>query len=176
MTQKDRHKPVKAARTTGSSLAGILAQWRTARPDLDCRPMAVIGQLWRTSQLAMRAIEANLKHYDLDMAGFDVLLTLRRQGGEQGENNALTPGELARDMMMSPPAMTNRIDRLVKRGLVVRHADPDDRRALRVALTDEGRALADTAVETHLKTEEALLANLSQQERDQLTNLLARLG
>lgn len=138
--------------------------------------MAVIGQLWRTSQIAMRAVEANLRQYDLDMAGFDVLLTLRRQGGERDKGIALTPGELARDMMMSPPAMTNRIDRLAKRGLVKRRADPDDRRALRVALTREGRALADAAVETHLKTEEALLADLSQQERDQLTNLLARLG
>ncbi len=169
-----RQNPVKPGKS-GSTIAGILAQWRAARPDLDCRPMAVIGQLWRTSQIAMRAVEANLKHYDLDMAGFDVLLTLRRQGGEQGQGKALTPGELARDMMMSPPAMTNRIDRLVKRGLVHRHADPDDRRALRVALTREGWGLADRAVETHLKTEEALLADLNQQERDQLASLLARL-
>ncbi|MGJ8571679.1 MAG: MarR family winged helix-turn-helix transcriptional regulator [Hoeflea sp.] len=172
MTQQDPGKPSKP----GSTIEGILAQWRAARPDLDCRPMAVIGQLWRTSQIAMRAVETNLKQYDLDMAGFDVLLTLRRQGGEQEQGIALTPGELARDMMMSPPAMTNRIDRLVKRGLVGRHADPDDRRALRVALTRQGRALADMAVETHLKTEEALLADLTRQEREQLASLLGRIG
>ncbi|WP_394690145.1 MarR family winged helix-turn-helix transcriptional regulator [Hoeflea sp.] len=153
-------------------MASIQAQWRIARPDLDCRPMAVIGQLWRSSQAAMRAVEANLKRYDLDMAGFDVLLTLRRQTDER----ALTPGELARDMMMSPPAMTNRIDRLVARKLVERHADPNDRRALRVRLTPEGRALADTAVETHLAVEEDLLSGLSQKDRDQLAALLARLG
>lgn len=175
MTQQNPDKSGKPGRPD-SSIAGILAQWRRARPDLDCRPMAVIGQLWRTSQTAMRAVEANLKQYDLDMAGFDVLLTLRRQGGEHGQDTALTPGELARDMMMSPPAMTNRIDRLVKRGLVERHADPEDRRALRVALTEEGKALADTAVETHLETEEALLADLTQQERDQLASLLGRIG
>ena len=172
MTQLNPGKPGRP----GSTIAGILAQWRAARPDLDCRPMAVIGQLWRSSQIAMRAVETNLKQYDLDMAGFDVLLTLRRQSGEQEQGTAMTPGELARDMMMSPPAMTNRIDRLVKRGLVERHADPDDRRALRVALTREGRVLADKAVETHLKVEEAVLGDLTQQERDQLTNLLGRLG
>ena len=168
MTDRDITRPQR----TGSTLAGILAQWRAARPDLDCRPMAVIGQVWRTSQLAMRAVEANLRQYDLDMAGFDVLLTLRRQGN--GE--ALTPGDLARDMMMSPPAMTNRIDRLVARQLVERHADPDDRRALRVALTEKGRALADRAVETHLAVEQGLLHNLDQTERDQLVALLARIG
>lgn len=168
MTERDMTKP----RRTGSTIASIVAQWRAARPDLDCRPMAVIGQLWRTSQVAMRAVEANLKQYDLDMAGFDVLLTLRRQGiGE-----ALTPGDLARDMMMSPPAMTNRIDRLVARQLVERHADPDDRRALRVGLTAEGRALADRAVETHLAVEQSLLQNLDQAERDQLVSLLARIS
>lgn len=157
---------------TSSTMASIQRQWRAARPDLDCRPMAVIGQLWRTSQTAMRAVEANLKRYDLDMAGFDVLLTLRRQGGDK----ALTPGELARDMMMSPPAMTNRIDRLAARKLVERNADPDDRRALRVRLSEKGRALADTAVETHLAVEEELLSSLSQSERDQLSLLLARIG
>jgi len=168
MTKRDTTKPVKA----GSTIAGILAQWRSARPDLDCRPMAVVGQLWRTSQIAMRAVETNLKRYDLDMAGFDVLLTLRRQ--QNGE--ALTPGELARDMMMSPPAMTNRIDRLVARGLVERRADPDDRRALRVGLTEAGRALADQVVETHLEVEQDLLDKLSPDERVELTRLLACIG
>lgn len=168
MREKETAKP----EPTVSTMASIQAQWRAARPDLDCRPMAVIGQLWRSSQVAMRAVETNLKRYDLDMAGFDVLLTLRRQA----DGRALTPGELARDMMMSPPAMTNRIDRLVARTLVERHADPDDRRALRVRLTSEGRALADTAVETHLAVEEGLLSALSQTDRDQLTGLLARLG
>lgn len=153
-------------------MESIVAQWRAARPDLDCRPMAVFGQLWRSSQLAMRRVEANLKHYDLDMAGFDVLLTLRRQ--DKGQ--ALTPGDLARDMMMSPPAMTNRIDRLVARQLVERRADPDDRRALRVGLTEAGRALADRAVETHLAVEQALLQNLDQAEREQLAALLQRIG
>lgn len=168
MSGKETAKPEPSA----STMASIQAQWRAARPDLDCRPMVVIGQLWRSSQIAMRAVEANLKRYDLDMAGFDVLLTLRRQA----DGRAVTPGELARDMMMSPPAMTNRIDRLVARKLVERHADPDDRRALRVRLTPEGRALADTAVETHLAVEEELLSALSQKDRDQLAALLARVG
>ncbi|MBC7282497.1 MarR family transcriptional regulator [Hoeflea sp.] len=168
MTPPDSAKPAR----TGSTMASIQAQWRAARPDLDCRPMAVFGQLWRSSQFAMRAVEANLKQYDLDMAGFDVLLTLRRQ--ENGE--ALTPGDLARDMMMSPPAMTNRIDRLVARQLVERHADPDDRRALRVGLTEQGRVLADRAVETHLQVEQGLLQTLSQSDRDQLVALLGRIG
>ncbi|MCY0094305.1 MarR family winged helix-turn-helix transcriptional regulator [Hoeflea ulvae] len=172
MTRRDSTKPAR----TGSTIDSILAQWRMARPDLDCRPMAVIGQLWRTSQIAMKAVEANLKHYDLDMAGFDVLLTLRRQDGGEDAGGALTPGDLARDMMLSPPAMTNRIDRLVARGLVERRADPDDRRALRVALTAAGRELADTAVKTHLEVEESLLADLAQHERDDLTRLLARIG
>lgn len=168
MREKETAKP----EPTVSTMASIQAQWRAARPDLDCRPMAVIGQLWRSSQIAMRTVEANLKRYDLDMAGFDVLLTLRRQA----DDRALTPGELARDMMMSPPAMTNRIDRLVVRKLVARHADPDDRRALRVRLTPEGRALADKAVETHLAVEEDLLSALSQKDRDQLAALLARVS
>ncbi len=134
--------------------------------------MAVFGQVWRTSALMMRTVEANLKRYDLDFPGFDVLLTLRRQPGLR----AVTPGELAADMMLSPAAMTNRLDRLEARELVARTADRDDRRVTRIALTASGLALADAAVETHVRVEDDLLTPLSIGERETLVALLTRIG
>ena len=44
-------------------------------------------------------------------------------------------------MMLSTSAMTNRLDRLEKRGLIARTLDPEDRRGLKVALLDEGLPL-----------------------------------
>jgi DNA-binding MarR family transcriptional regulator len=47
---------------------------------------------------------------------------------------------------VAQPTMTNLVGRLEARGLVSRGPDPDDRRAVRVALTDEGaRRLAEVA-------------------------------
>ncbi len=151
---------------------GILAQWRRERPDVDASPMAVCGEVWRAGERLRQGVIANIASADLDMAGFDVLLTLRRNGREQ----ALSPSALAKDMLLSTSAMTNRLDRLEKRGLIARRTDPDDRRGLQIVLTDAGFALVDGLVVSHVEAEERMLAALSQAERAMLRELLGKIG
>jgi len=91
-------------------------------------------------------------------------------------DDALSPSALAKDMMLSTSAMTSRLDRLEKRGLIERQSDPNDRRGLKIVLTDAGFALADDLVVSHVQTEERLLSALSEQERAQLRGLLAKVG
>lgn len=150
----------------------ILAQWRRERPDVDSRPMAVCGDVWRAAERLRQGVTANAADYDLDIAGLDVLLTLRRHGRE----GALSPSALAQDMMLSSSAMTNRLDRLEARGLVERRTDPDDRRGLRIVLTGKGFSVADDLVVSHVQTEERLLGALTLKERDQLRALLGKVG
>ena len=57
---------------------------------------------------------------------------------EEGERSA---GELAEALSVAPPTITGLTDRLVKQDLVERREDPRDRRVVRLALTDGGRAL-----------------------------------
>jgi len=154
------------------SMEGLLSQWRRERPDIDPSPMAVCGELWRASERLRQGVLDNLLHYDLDTAGSDVILTLRRQGRGQ----TLSPSALAKEMMLSTSAMTNRLDRLEKRGLLQRNPDPEDRRGLKIALTDAGFALADEIVVSHVATEESLLSPLSNAERQQLRTLLIKIG
>jgi DNA-binding MarR family transcriptional regulator len=71
--------------------------------------------------------------------------------------------------------MTKRLDRLEDAGLVRRLPDPNDRRGRLIALTDEGRATIDRAVEAHVQNEQRLLADLSEAKRRQLTVLLREL-
>ncbi len=153
-------------------LDAILAQWRRERPDIDAAPMAVCGAVWRAGDRLRQGVLANLAAYDLDFAGFDVIMTLRRQGREE----ALSPSALAKDMMLSTSAMTNRLDRLEKRGLITRMTDPSDRRGLKIILSDAGFALAERIVGTHVATEERMLAALTSAEREQLRALLAKVG
>lgn len=160
------------ANATGNTVGSILAQWKQARPDLDCRAMATIGQIWRTGALLSREVSDNLKNYDLDLPGFDVLMTLRRQANLA----PMHPTTLAGDMMLSPSAMTNRLDRLEKRDLIRRQADGDDRRSILIALTEEGLALVNRAIESHLSVENRLLKDLTQNERATLVALLSRIG
>ncbi|UUX52072.1 MarR family transcriptional regulator [Nisaea acidiphila] len=169
---QDPNPKTRGQASQGAPLGSILEQWKRERPDLDPEPMAVCGALRRANDRVRTAIEGNVAASGLDGPGFDVLLTLRRQG--RGET--LTPSELAGEMMLSTSAMTNRLDRLEKRGLIERKADPSDRRSLRVALTEDGFALADELVVGHLAVEEDLLAPLSGAERVELIRLLEKIG
>jgi len=153
-------------------MQSILAQWQRERPDIDASPMAVCGEIWRAGERLRLGVLANLSQCGLDLAGFDVILTLRRQGcGE-----ALSPSALAGEMMLSTSAMTNRLDRLESRGLIRRTRDPKDRRGLLIVLSDKGFALADEMVVSHVATEEAMLGALSEEERMHLRTLLTKIG
>ncbi len=156
----------------GAVMETLLAQWRRERPDIDPTPMAVCGEVWRAGERLRQGVLANWSDWGLDMAGSDVILTLRRQG--YGET--LSPSALAKQMMLSTSAMTNRLDRLEKRGLIKRTMNPDDRRGLRVALSDEGFALADEMLVSHVETEERMLSALTGAERSQLRTLLTKIG
>ncbi|MCG8490864.1 MAG: MarR family transcriptional regulator [Sneathiellales bacterium] len=154
-----------------STMDSILDQWKKVRPDLDPTPMAICGDVWRAGHFLNQGVLENCKNYQLDFPGLDLLLTLRRQGVEKTR----TPKELAEDMMLSSAAMTNRLDRLEKRNLLVREADPEDRRSLKVRLTEEGIKLADEVVVSHIETENRLLSALDKEEQHQLRILLTKL-
>ncbi len=78
-------------------------------------------------------------------------------------------------MMLSSGAMTHRIDRLEKAGLVVRRDDPDDRRGTLVRLTGKGKTLIDAATNKHVANEENILAGLTNAEQRSLNELLRKL-
>ncbi len=149
----------------------ILGQWAVERPDLDASPMGIFGRLSRGAKMLDRSLAGTFAEFGLNGGEFDVLATLRRSG----EPYSLTPTELFRSMMLSSAAMTNRIDRLEGRGLVERSPDPDDRRGVRITLTEEGLDLVNRAVEAHVKGEHGLLGALSAQERESLAGLLRKL-
>jgi DNA-binding MarR family transcriptional regulator len=83
--------------------------------------------------------------------------------------------DLAARMGISAPTASRAIEALVLLSLVDRLRDPDDRRALRLGLTDGGQARASER-ETRVATAFApAVASLSASERRQLVELLSRL-
>lgn len=149
----------------------ILAQWRTARPDLDVQAMGPIGRLNRIANLFSRRMGKTFAGHGLNSAGFDVLATLRRSP----PSHALSAGELMNSMMITSGTMTNRIEQLAKAGLISRSADPDDARRAVVKLTKQGFDLIDVAIADHVETLKTLLSGLSAEEVDQLDRLLRKL-
>ena len=70
-------------------------------------------------------------HYPLSAQDFGILFRLFKQG-------AMTQVEIATLLMRDKTTITRRIDGLVKKGLVERTPDADDRRYFRIELTGEG--------------------------------------
>jgi DNA-binding MarR family transcriptional regulator len=70
---------------------------------------------------------------DLAMREYDVLYTLSKC------REPLRIGELHQHLLLSQPALSRMVDRLVERGLIERCADAADGRGVRVSLTDAGR-------------------------------------
>ncbi|MBN9244975.1 MAG: MarR family transcriptional regulator [Bordetella sp. SCN 68-11] len=149
-----------------------IAQWRKERPDLDVSPMAVLGRLSEAATLVARDGLAPLfARYGLQHGEFDVLATLRRSGPPF----SLTPTALYEATMVTSGAMTNRLDRLEKAGLIHRVPHPSDRRGLMVQLSEKGRDLIDRAVEAHVENEHRILSGLDVGERERLAALLEKL-
>lgn len=72
---------------------------------------------------------------ELSVREYDVLYTLSKCDAP------ISQSELHRHVLMTQPALSRMVDRLVKRRLVLRTRDDADRRSMRLSLTESGRAL-----------------------------------
>ncbi len=149
-------------------VARIQEEWRRERPDLDTSPQGVIGRLHRLADRLSEELRLVYDAYGLGEGEFDVLCALRRAG----EPYERAPGELAAHTMVTTGAMTKRIDRLERAGLVTRRRSSDDQRGRIVALTRPGRELIDRAFTDHMRNERRLLDLLTPADSASLETLL----
>ncbi len=82
-------------------------------------------------------------------------------------------GRLARDEGVSPPTMTRLVAALEADGLVVRTADPDDRRTQRIAATERGRAILVAGRARRVAALDALLVGVPRTDRAALAAAVA---
>lgn len=149
----------------------IIEAWGREAPEVDVSPLAVLSRVARLARrLDLLRKEAFATH-SLDNWEFDVLASLCRIGPPY----ELSPGQLINMTLSTSGTMTNRIDRLVERGLVTRLPDLRDRRAVRVQLTDQGRSLVRDALEDLLVEEQAILSVVSEEEQELLVDIMRRL-
>ena len=148
----------------------IQQEWARERPDVDVRPQGVIGRLHRLALALTDEITVVYREHGLGEGEFDVLAALRRAGAPYER----APGELAAHTMVTTGAMTKRVDRLERAGLVTRRPSATDGRGRVVALTDDGLALIDRAFTAHMANERRLLDLLGEQDAAALERALRR--
>jgi len=149
----------------------ILAAWARELPDVDVTPLGSLSRISRLAKHLDRARKDAFAAHELEVWEFDVLAALRRQGRPY----VLSPGELIRATLSTSGTMTNRVNRLEARGLVIRRPNNDDRRGVLVQLTGEGRVRVQQALADLLAYERRVLAAIEPEAREDLAVLLRRL-
>ncbi|MDV3222604.1 MarR family winged helix-turn-helix transcriptional regulator [Intrasporangium sp.] len=146
--------------------------WARVRPDLPTRSVGVITLVWRLSRALHAERAAVLSGLGIDQATLELLANLRRNPGEE----PVSPGALATRCGVTPAAISLRMRRAEESGWVTRERATSDARSVRVRLTASGRVAADRFAQLVLEHDDALTAELSDRDLDELERLLRRLG
>ncbi len=89
---------------------------------------------------------------------------------------ALTLNELATELYLDKSTASRVLDALERKEYLVRETDPEDRRAIRVALTPQGRELHACIEADLLEEHKRLLGDLDPEVRQAISNLIGRLA
>ena len=90
--------------------------------------------------------------------------------------DGLAPAVLAQQAGVSRATVTGLLDGLERAALVARQADANDRRALRICLTPQGRQVAQAVFAQHGRWIASLFGPLDAAERAQLARLLDKVA
>jgi DNA-binding MarR family transcriptional regulator len=131
-------------------------------PDL----YALIVYLHKTCNADLFAAMGTL---DLTLTQIKLLHQLEQTAGEP------TLKAAAERVPLSLAAASRAVDDLVRRGMVLRHEDAEDRRMKRIGLTDEGRSVIRRLNAARLNGLEQFATTLTDDERQALAGALAQL-
>lgn len=141
--------------------------WLRERPGTPVEGIGVVTRIWRLAKLFGEDRRRVLAAEGADAATLDLLSVLRRSGPPY----ALTTRELAARSRVTAGAISQRLARAERRGLVRRERAVGSRRVT-VQLTEHGHALVERLVDRVLGREAELVSRLRPEQREQLTELL----
>lgn len=99
-----------------------------------------------------------------------LLFCVRRS--QRDNPNGLKPSEISQHMRIATPSVTQMVNLLEARGALARAADPTDRRAVRITLTDEGERVTELAHQAMRQSLHGLMRHMGDERTRQLVELL----
>ncbi len=98
----------------------------------DKTPLGTLLSILTSFEVMARYLEVELKQYDATLTRFNIMSTLFKNGGE------MTPSEIAESVFREQNSITAVINTLERQGVVRREPSTDDRRSVKVVITDKG--------------------------------------
>jgi DNA-binding MarR family transcriptional regulator len=140
-------------------------------PDLDYEVEGIVERIQGLEKRFKRALEGTLEEHGLTLGEWRVLGALRNEGTP----GYCSPGWLASELELSSGAMTNRLDKLEGAGFIRRLPDPDDRRGVRIELTELGAQVWIESTNAQARKESLVAEALTKKEQAQVNALLRKL-
>ena len=151
--------------------ADIAAAWQRERPGAPTSSIEVVTPIFRLAKLFADDRRRVLASCGVDGATLDLLSVIRRSGPPY----QLSTREIASRALVTAGAISQRIARAERDGLVERSPAGPGSRAVLVTLTDAGHRLVERTVDQVLGREADLVTDLTDQQRVDLTSALDRL-
>lgn len=122
----------------------------------------------RACQVMNQALGREIASLDIKPPHLDILVNLYRFEG-------LTQQDLARKLLVGRSNMSMLLPQMEKRGLISRRGDENDRRVLRLYLTEDGRALTEKAMQIQIKVIDSMMQSSTLEECMSVANIMERL-
>jgi DNA-binding MarR family transcriptional regulator len=148
----------------------ISQQWKENHSELDNGLVEIIGRFSRLNKHLENKRATVYSALNINAGEFDVLATLYRNGSPY----KLMPSDLVKQTLLTSGAMTNRLDRLEKKGLIQRVHSDEDRRCVVVGLTEPGLSLIQKGSVLYFDKVATLYEPLTDEDQTQLNGLLKK--
>lgn len=116
----------------------------------------------RACQLMQQSLARSLAHLDIKPPHLDILVNLFRFEG-------ISQQELAHKLLVGRSNMSMLLPQMEKRGLIERRGDKQDKRVLRLYLTEEGRRITEEAMTIQTALIDRMLSDAPIEECESIT-------
>lgn len=125
--------------------------------------------LMKTTKAIQERIKREMITNQLNITEFSVLEVLFLQGKQ-------TIQQIGTSILIASGSMTYVIDKLEQKGLLNRHACPDDRRVIHVILTEDGNDLMKKIMPNHQDMVTYMFGSLTEDESETMVRLLKKVS
>jgi DNA-binding MarR family transcriptional regulator len=168
MSKQDSLSPVASDQEVGPDAVIEHVRWAVANwPQIDPEVEGIVTRVDHVQRHLHAAFRTSLGEAGLTKEEWKVMMALH--------DSVRSHGWLCRDLHVSTGAMTNRLDKLERRGLIRRGRDPQDRRGVLLELTTDGQARLEEYINAGSARERELFDALTATEKQELNRLLSKL-
>jgi DNA-binding MarR family transcriptional regulator len=132
----------------------------------DKTPLGSMLSILSSFEVLSRYLEVELRRHDATLIRFNIMSTLFKNGGE------MTPSEIAESVFRGKNTITAALNTLEAEGVVKRVPSTDDRRSVKVVITDKGWNVANRLSPIVQELSREALGCLDKEQEEQLVAIM----